>query len=473
MRISVVQNPFGSNLKIGACLRLSLAALGVAFVLSACAKDEMTWTEPEPPVADSTQPLPTLPEAEAEKGLLPKILEDSVEAMKSLPLLRDRFAVDDGSIRVALLVPLTGPHRKLGQALRDAAEMALFDIGDERLMLLPRDTGGTAAGAREAAADAIAQGAHLILGPLFAQSAVAAAEVARPAGVAVVAFSTDRSVAGDGVYLLGFMVEEQVTRVVDHAYGEGLLRFATLAPDTPYGQAVVGALETAARDRGGVVSRLEIYPPTETELAETVKRLADYDERREELLEQRRLLEAREDSISKQALKRLERLETIGEVDFDAILLPEGGGRLKSIAPLLAFYEIDPAVVRYLGTGLWDDPSLSSEPSLIGGWFAGAPPKLVKAFESRFAKTYGSKPERLASLAYDGLALTAALIRDRGVAGLGSYNLTNPAGFAGYNGIFRFRENGVVERGLAVIEVRKSGFKVISDAPTSFQVLTN
>ncbi|MBT3395832.1 MAG: penicillin-binding protein activator, partial [Alphaproteobacteria bacterium] len=166
---------------------------------------------------------------------------------------------DGGPIRVALLLPLTGPEQALGRSLLDAAVMALYEIGGDNLVLLPRDTMGTPEGAQTAADSALQEGAQLILGPVFSASVAAAAVPARARGVNMVAFSTDATVAGDGVFLLAFMPQQEVERVVAYAVSQGLSRIAALAPDSPYGFAVVDALREAAVANGGVVTQTQLY----------------------------------------------------------------------------------------------------------------------------------------------------------------------------------------------------------------------
>ena len=201
--------------------------------------------------------------------------------------------------------------------------------------------------------------------------------------------------------------------------------------------------------------------------------LADYDARHADLVAQRKLLAEREDEASQLALERLEGLDTIGAPDFDAVLLPQGGKRLQAIAPLLAYYDVDPAEVRYLGTAHWDDVRLGTEPALAGGWFTAPPPALWRSFRDRYKETYNKVPPRIAALAYDATALAAVLTRRALETGrdpdFGPDVLTQPSGFAGIDGVFRFLPTGEVQRRLAVLELRRGGFQVLDRAPNDFR----
>ena len=375
--------------------------------------------------------------------------------------------------RVALLLPLTGVNGRLGNELLNAAQLALFDFADADFELVVHDTKSTADGAADAAALAIGDGASLLLGPLVAAEVRAVAPAARAAGVNVIAFSSDRSVAGEGIYIMGFLPSAQVERVVGYARARGLLRFAVFAPDDDYGAAVVDALRGVAARVGAAVTRVQYYDPAASDFSDAVRRLANYAPRRGALLAQRAELKARGDQVAGRALKRLEKLQTIGDLPFDALLLPDGGKRLQAIAALLPFYDVDPAKIRMLGTGQWDEPGIGAEPALLGGWFAAPPPAARAEFEARYAKAYGRRPPRLATLAYDAAALAAVLARGEEGPDFSEEALTAAAGFAGGDGIFRFLDEGVTERGLAVLQVQRRGAKVISRASEAFGVPTN
>jgi len=370
-------------------------------------------------------------------------------------------------VPVGLLVPLSGPNEALGRGLLDAAEAALFDVPGARLALLPRDTKGTADGAAAAARDAIEHGARLLIGPLTAPEVESVKPIAAARGIPVLAFSTSAELAGNGTYLMGFLPADGVRRVVNFAHEKGVLRVAVLAPQTAYGQVVAASLKDAADQEKITVADTVFFDPATVDLAPSVRDLAHYDSRKAALDQQRRQLERARDPASQEALKRLNEQILAGDLGFDAVLLPEGGQRIKTLAPLLPYYGIDPARVHFLGTGLWDDPALLAEPELQGAWYAAADPAGRADFENKFQSLYGHAPPRLATLAYDATALAAALSRNDPPDYSASV-LTNPNGFLGLDGIFRLRPDGRVERGLAVLEIRRTGLVVVNPAPTAF-----
>ncbi|MCW8914220.1 MAG: penicillin-binding protein activator [Magnetovibrio sp.] len=371
-------------------------------------------------------------------------------------------------MRVAVLLPLSGANQRVGAAMLNAAQMALFDFAGTNFEMLVHDTQGTEAGAREAARLAIGDGAQLIVGPLLSSSVRAVSDLAQIASVPVMAFSSDRTVVGPGVYTMGFFPGDEVKRVVEYAVAKGARRFALLAPEGAYGDKVSATMNTAVWNAGGFMVQTEFYDPKLQDFSEPVKRIAHYNERRGALLAQRQSLEAHDDEVSQRALKRMENLQTLGDVPYDALLVADGGRRLIAVAAMLPFYDVDPKKVRILGTGQWDEPGLGAEPALVGSWFAAPDPTNRKAFSDTYLNAYGNRPHRLATLAYDATALAVVLGSQGTEQPFSAEVLAQSGGFAGRDGLFRFQQSGVAERGLAVLEVGRKNAKVIDPAPSEF-----
>jgi ABC-type branched-subunit amino acid transport system substrate-binding protein len=353
-----------------------------------------------------------------------------------------------GAAKVALLVPLTGATAELGQAILNAAQLALFEVPGDRLILVPRDTGGTVDGAVKAAHTVIDDGAKLILGPLLAAEVEAVKPIARDAHLNIIAFSTVTELAGGNTFLMGFLPRQEVVREVGHARERGLARFAALAPNSPYGHLMADALRDFASSSGATVTGVEFYDPRAGDTTPAVQRL----------------LPGAGPSAAPDSA-------TAGAgPSFDALLLPEGGARLKQIARQVREAAAGSKPLQLLGSGLWDVPDIGSEPALVGGWFAASPPEARRAFTQRYQATYGRAPPRLASLGYDAAALAAVLAHGEGEA-FSQQAILSPNGFTGIDGLFRFTPGGLVQRGLAVLEVEPQGDVVVSPAPQNFQDL--
>jgi ABC-type branched-subunit amino acid transport system substrate-binding protein len=382
---------------------LTFGLIGTAITLASCASstiDQYTTTTPPPQFAEQPPaPPPT-----------------------------------NGQVRVALILPLSaqGNAGVAAQSMKNAAEMALAEFKQPNVQLLVKDDAGNPQTAQTAAQQAVAEGAEIIVGPLFAQSVGAVASVARPRAIPVIAFSTDASVASRGVYLLSFLPESDVRRIVDYAVSRGKRSFAALLPNNAYGTVVEAALQQEAARRGARVVALEKYAAPGSGMAEAARRLAT--------------------SVK----------------GADALFIPDGADVLPQVAQQLASAGVNLKRVQLLGSGLWDDPRVMSDAQLDGGWFAAPEQAGYRDFAARYRKRFGQDPVRTATLAYDAVALVAALVKTQGTQRFTDQVLTNPSGFGGIDGVFRFRPDGTNERGLAVLRVAPGGGQVISPAPRSF-----
>jgi ABC-type branched-subunit amino acid transport system substrate-binding protein len=346
---------------------------------------------------------------------------------------RPTGSIGAGSVKVALILPLTGQGQGAVAAasLRNAAELALSEFQNPDVAVLVKDDRGTAEGARQAAEEALADGAELIVGPLFAPGVQAAGQVAKQAGKPVIAFSTDATVAGRGVYLLSFLAQEEVDRIIAYASAQGRRSFAALVPENTYGSVVEAQFREAAAKRGARVVALERYAPGQAQAA----------------------------------VQRIAPLIAGAGAQADALFLPDNADGLPGVAQALSQAGFDPQRVKPLGTGVWNDPRVFRTPALQGGWFAAPDSAGFNAFAGRYRAKFGSDPTRIATLSYDAVSLAAALVRTQGSQRFAEAVLTNPSGFSGADGVFRFRPDGTNDRALAVLEIRNGAAAPVSPAP--------
>jgi ABC-type branched-subunit amino acid transport system substrate-binding protein len=344
-----------------------------------------------------------------------------------------------GTVNVALLLPLTGNvnAQQVAKAMKQAGELALFDFDKANVKLIPKDTRGTPDGARQAAQDAVKEGAELIVGPLFANEVSAVAPVAQAAHIPVLAFSSDRNVAGNGVYLMSFVAGSDVPRIVAYAVSKGKTRFAALFPQNDYGRIVEQAFNRAVQENRAQVVMTKTFPPEANGMLPPVKEMS---------------------ALAKKG----------SPPQIDAIFIPAGGDTLPSLAPLFPYYEVDTQAVKLMGLSGWDYPGAGKEPALAGGWFVAPDPKGWQDFTRRYVETYGDAPPRLASLSYDAISLAISLSNNPPERRFAASELTRPSGFNGVDGLFRLRADGTAERGFAIMEVQKYANQPIDPAPSSF-----
>lgn len=341
---------------------------------------------------------------------------------------------------VALLVPLTGENADaaaLGAAMQNAARMAVAELGPAaRIELRVYDTAADPATTTTVTKQALAEGAALILGPLFSANASAAGAVAQPSGVSVISFSTDSAIGGNGLFLSGYSPEAEASRIIGFAKARGIATFGVLYPETPYGRAALAAARDTAGP-GAITAELGYARSFEGIQAASGDFAPLYNAARPA-----------------------------------GLLMPESGQGLRTLGAFLDYYGISAGGTRYLGLGQWNSGETLKEPALQGGWFPAPDPDRVDAFAARYRAQHGETPNILASLAYDGVLIAAQALEEAARTGSSApftmEALTRPAGFRGAFGPIRFRPDGVVERGMAILEVGPGGFRVIDPAPGAF-----
>lgn len=330
--------------------------------------------------------------------------------------------------RVALLVPMSGANAGVGQSIANATTLALLDTRTDRVRITTYDT---ALGAAAAANRALADGNRLILGPLLAEDARIVGPIAARANVPVISFSNDNSVAGSGVYIMGYNPTQSIDRVVAFARGKGLSRFGALVPRGTYGERAGNALLRAVEQAGGTVVSMQSFDRTPASMTAAVKKL--------------------------QAAS-----------SYDALLIADSGRVALQVAPIVR--KNGGATARLLGTELWNtEGTLAASPVLRGAWFASVSDSLYRQLATKYRTRYGSAPFRLSSLGYDAVLLTVRIAQDwKPGSAFPFARLRDPGGFSGIDGAFRFTRSGVAERALEVSEVGTGAISVVDPAPRGF-----
>jgi ABC-type branched-subunit amino acid transport system substrate-binding protein len=382
---------------------LRIMAVAGASVLAGC--QTLVPKSPPPPV---TGPVQTQTPAET-------------------PIQRG-IPTDESRDRVALLVPLTGQNAGVGKSLANATQMALLDTNSTRVRITTYDTNH---GITAAVTQALADGNKLILGPLLSENVRVVAPVAAKAHVPIITFSNDESVAGDGVYLMGYVPSQAIARVVGYAHDQGVTNFAGMVPNGLYGQRASTSFLRSVEESGGQVLSLQTYDRSSSSVSTAISRLAE-------------------------------------NAPYGAVLIADGGTASAALAPMVK--KASGAGTRLLGTELWNaESTIASKSALDGAWFASVPDGLYRQYAVKYRSRFGVAPYRLSSLGYDAVLLTVRIAADwRPGTNFPEKELRDPGGFTGIDGAFRFGRDGIAQRALEVQEIKGGRTVVVSPAATSF-----
>jgi ABC-type branched-subunit amino acid transport system substrate-binding protein len=326
-------------------------------------------------------------------------------------------------VPVALLVPRSGANDgpALSRSLENAARLAIADLQGAQIDLRVYDTAGQPQQAAAAAVQAVQDGAKIIIGPVFAQSAAAAGNAVAGRGINVLSFSNNTAIAGGNVFVLGNTFDNTANRLVRHAMRQGrgniLIAHARDASEEAGREAIQRAIQANGASLAGVTG----FDLSQQGVINAVPGIS---------------AQARSSGATALFLTS----GTSGAIPFLAELLPENG--------------VNPSTVQFIG--------------LQGAWFALPDPGLAAQFGTRYQATYGAAPHPIAGLAYDAVAAIGALVSQGQSDALTGQALTQPSGFAGVNGVFRLLPNGTNERALAVGQIQNNQVIVIDPAPRSF-----
>lgn len=341
-------------------------------------------------------------------------------------------------VPVALLIPRGGSasDNLLAQNLENAARLAIRDLDGVQIDLRVYGTAGSAANASSAAAQAVNDGAKIILGPVYGEAANAAGLAASSGGVNVLSFSNNPTIAGGNVFVLGPTFSNTADRLVGYAKRNGKDRIVVLHSDDIAGQLGRNAIQQAISANGATLAGTVDYALSQEAVVAAVPRVRS----------------------------------TIDSSGANAVFLTTSSATaLPLFAQLLPEAGVTSATSQYIGLTRWDIPAQTlTLPGIQGGWFALPDPGASGAFKQKYSGAYGSSPHPLAGLAFDGIAAVGALVKTGKGDALTGASLTQGAGFQGATGIFRLRKDGTNQRGLAVATIRNKGVVVLENAPKAF-----
>jgi ABC-type branched-subunit amino acid transport system substrate-binding protein len=343
-----------------------------------------------------------------------------------------------GPVAVALLVPRGGSASDdlLARNLENAARLAIRDLDGVQIDLRVYGTAGQASMAATAAAQAVSDGAKIIIGPVYGEAANAAGVAVAASGVNVLSFSNNTTVAGGNVFVLGPTFDTAANRLVSYAKRSGKDRIVVLHANDIGGQLARNAIQRAISANGATLSGDVDYALSQEGVRAAIPRV-------------RAAIEAS---------------------DANALFLTANSATaLPLLADMLPSAGISNASTQYLGLSRWDIPAQTlAIPGVQGGWFALPDPGASAAFASRYTAAYGDRPLDIAGLAFDGVAAVASLVKSGKANALTGASLTQGAGFRGASGIFRLRADGTNERGLAVATIRNNQVVLLEAAPQAF-----
>ena len=278
-------------------------------------------------------------------------------------------------------------------------------------------------------------------------------------GAIFFSFASDRNLASDCIYLVNFFPEDEID--VLFKFFEENKKVALLYPDNDYGNYINKIIDDIANSSKSIVISKVAYKEDLTDARDSIKKLGKYDMRKKELERQKNILKNKNDDVSKKALKKIEKFETIGELDFSHLIIADYNIRLLQIAPLLPFYDVDPQKVQFVGMGVWDDKAFFNEPSLQGAVFPGVSAKKRSLYINEYINYYEENPIRTITIPYDLLGLLNFILEKKHTIDSAKKLLNNNSiTYDGIDGKFSFKNN-LIKRELNILKINKGKTEVL------------
>ncbi len=365
---------------------------------------------------------------------------------------------DDKIFSIGLLLPLSGEFYQIGKSLLDSAQLALEKTNNKNLEFYIVDTGEENQ-LFENLSYLISNDVDLIIGPVFSNNVLKVKNYLDGQNVPIITFSNNSEVSDRNVYVFGLTIEDELTSIYEYSIDRGINKFAVIVPDNKYGNKVKNEINKFHYENNKSSSQFIFYPTKDPDYYKIAREVSNYDERKLNLDNRVKLLEKLQSESSLKELKLLRNKDTLGEVDFEAvIIIARSFSELTNFISILPYYDVDPKKVKFIGNSIWGKELILKEPSMKNSYFSSLDLNARKKFKEEYKKIFKNNPHSLAALAYDLVGLISSLNME--YKKITNEILHSDLGYIGINGWFRFDENGKVKRRPLIFHIGNDKFVI-------------
>ena len=363
------------------------------------------------------------------------------------------------SVKIGLMLPLSGEHYRIGRSLLNAAQMALEKINGNNLIVYIADTGDD----RQLLENLyllINKEIDVLIGPVFTDKIIKIKDILIENEIITISLSNNSELIENRFHAFGLTLEDEINELLVYSLARNFKRYAVVTPDNNYGRRVKKYIEKFKSINNQLKFKFIIYDEESPDFYEVSKLISDFENRKIKLEYEIELLKKVDSIENLEKLKELEKLDTYGELDFEAILLlTQNFNELSNLSSILPYYDVDPKKIQYMGNSLWSKDQALKEPGLENGYFTARNIDSRKIFETAYAQIFKDKPHSLATYTYDLIGLISKIqsINNNFEIQL----LYSDKGFIGTDGWFRIHENGKVSRKPNIYKINNQKFKII------------
>ena len=366
---------------------------------------------------------------------------------------------DEEIIAIGLMLPLSGEHYRIGRSLLNSAQYALQKTGQNKIIFYVIDTGNEDTILSELYR-VLEKNIKLIIGPVFTDKTQKIKNITKEKNIPVISLSNNSELEEKSIYVFGLTLEDEIKMLLSHSNKNGISKYAAIIPQNKYGERVKSKIEYYLSKKNSASIKFIFYDAQNPDFYEISKKISNYEKRKLDLQNKIDILEKENSETAKRQLKKLKKMDTYGELDFEALLiLTQNFEELTNLSSILPYYDVDPKKVQFMGNSIWGKNLSLKEPGLDNGYFTSLDLKNKRKFEEEYLELFKSKAHPLAPLIYDLIGLISKLHTKEDI--FNTKKLHSEIGFIGINGWFKFNDTGKVIRNPNLYKIRNQKFLLI------------
>ena len=346
---------------------------------------------------------------------------------------------NDNKLRIGLLAPFSGEYKSLGESLLLSAQLALDEIDDENIIIIPRDSGtNDKKKLNIAIKEIINNGAKVIIGPMSSSSS---GELGKYRDTIFISLSNKEPKITNNVINIGISLESQLKAIEQFLIKQNKKKTVILYPKNEYEKFVDEKIKTIKLKNIKIFK----YNPDPRVLTGEIEKLTNYKQRKKNLKIRKNNLKKKDDEQSRKELKVLDSLYTLGSVDFDSVIIIDFGDSLKSVLSSLAFSDASDDSIIFTTVNQWFDESMFRENLVKNLYFPSVDMKQFKKYNENYYKTFSLKPDAITILSYDALGLIYYVWKKNSrIERIGDFFIKEK--IKGKIGTFEFKDNKVSQQ---------------------------
>ena len=358
---------------------------------------------------------------------------------------------NDGKLKVGLLAPFSGEYKNLGESLLLSIQLALDEIGNDKIIIIPRDSGSDDNKKLNLAIkDIINNGAKVIIGPMTSSSFN---EIEKYKDIIFISLSNKEPKISSNLINIGISLESQLAAIEQLLIKEKRKKTIILYPKNEYEKFIDEKIKLISLKDYKVFK----YNPDLQTITGEIEKLTNYNQRKNNLETRKNALKKKDDDQSTKELEILERLFTLGAVDFDSIIVIDFGSSLKTVLASLAYSDIDYTAVLISTVNQWFDENIFKENTFKNLYFPSVDMKQFKKYNENYFSLFGVNPDEITILAYDALGLIHYVWKkNKGIKSINDFFIKEK--IKGKIGIVEFKEKKVTQQ-LKIYKTDKNKFK--------------